>query len=630
MHVLVVVKKLGILLVWMAAGALLGAADFQAGLQAYQHGDFAAALREWKPLAEQGDAHAQYNLGLLYARGQGAPQDYAQAIQWYRKAAEQGVPAAQYNLGVMYANGQGVGTNPEEAKSWFLKAAGQGVTAAAGGLGRIYSEANGFHNPAEAEKWYRQAAGQGVASAAFQLGVMYDVGQGVTQSYTEALKWYRQAADAGYPAAMANLGILYYNGQGVKRDLVQAYAWLARAKEHGDPRAPELVPAAENKLSKSMLKKAQAEVGQWQPSQAAPGPPTNLFKPPPAATGGATTPGVSTTPATAPPARREVPAPGAAAVWTGIGRVIAIGDVHGDFEQFVNVLRSAALVDEYGNWVGGKTHMVQTGDVVDRGPDSRAVMDLLMKLEKQAAAAGGAVQCLIGNHEAMDIYGDLRFVSPGEYAAFADNGAEPESGHPPGFAEHRAAFAPDGVYGKWIRSHDAVIKIDRTLFLHAGLGAKYADWTVERINGEVRRELNDLNAMHGGIVTDAEGPLWFDGLAKGDEAQNQPLVDRLLHHFDVDRIVVGHTYADAAITPRFAGRVLMIDIGIPRSYDNIGKVGCLEIDNGKPYALHRGLRLDLPSDENGPDMLRYLRQAAALDPKPSPLAARIEKLQKQE
>src|SRR4051795_1066677 len=88
------------------------AADFKAGLDAYSRGDFAAALKEWQPIATAGDPQAQYNLGLLYARGQGVTQDYAQAAQWYEKAAVQGVPAAQYNLGVMYANGQGVAADP--------------------------------------------------------------------------------------------------------------------------------------------------------------------------------------------------------------------------------------------------------------------------------------------------------------------------------------------------------------------------------------------------------------------------------------------------------------------------------------------------------------------------------------
>jgi TPR repeat protein len=626
------------------------AADFQAGLDAYNKGDYAAALKEWRPLAEQGDANSQYNLGLLYARGQGVPQDYKQALAWYQKAAEQDVPAAEYNLGVMYANGQGVDANPAEAKKWFTKAAQKGVGEAVEGLAAIYGEGLGSsETPAELEKWYREAAAKGVASAAFNLGVMYDVGQGVQPNYAEALKWYQQAADAGYASAMTNIAILYYNGQGVKRDLVQAYVWFARAQKHGDPRADDMIGMAQEKLDKKKLQTAEAQVDQWRPT-GQPQPRTAtaevLFKAP-------KPPAAATAPAAASPAHPSPsPQPPSSSsstpdVWTGVSRIVAIGDVHGDYESFAEVLQSAGLIDGNGNWTGGKTHLVQTGDIVDRGPNARAVMDLLMRLQQQAAAAGGAVHCLLGNHEAMDVYGDLRYVSPAGFAAFAENSgadrtasdanrnaitaaATPSldqsqwnSGRPAGFAELRAAFGPEGKYGKWLRSENAVIKIDRTLFVHAGLGAKYADWSVDRINEEVRQELNDFTRLHGGIVTDAEGPLWFDGLAKGDEQRLEPLVDELLKRFDVDRIVIGHTYAQGAVTPRFGGKVVMIDVGIPRIYDNVAKIACLEIDNGQPYALHRGQKLKLPDDENGPDMLRYLKQAEPLDPKPSPLAARI-------
>ena len=195
---------------------------------------------------------------------------------------------------------------------------------------------------------------------------------------------------------------------------------------------------------------------------------------------------------------------------------------------------------------------------------------------------------------------------------------------PAGYAEQRAAFAPDGVYGRWIRSHEAIIKINRTLFVHGGLGRKYADWSLDRINDEVHQELNDFTRLHGGIVTDEEGPLWYRDMATGDEQHLAPLVDDLLKHFDVDRIVIGHSYAQAAITPRFGGKVVLIDIGLSRVYDNIGKLGCLEIDGDHAIAIHRGQKLELPKDENGPDMLRYLKEAAALDPQPSPLLKRIQ------
>src|SRR5689334_20768694 len=108
-----VVRKVSLFCLLFIAWVGLFAADFQAGLDAYNRGDYATALREWQPLADKGEAHSQYNLGLLYARALGVPRDYAKAAEWYRKAAEQGVPAAEYNLGVIYANGQGVQANAE-------------------------------------------------------------------------------------------------------------------------------------------------------------------------------------------------------------------------------------------------------------------------------------------------------------------------------------------------------------------------------------------------------------------------------------------------------------------------------------------------------------------------------------
>src|SRR5579864_4282595 len=127
-------------------------------------------------------------------------------------------------------------------------------------------------------------------------------------------------------------------------------------------------------------------------------------------------------------------------VWSGVERIVAVGDVHGDYDQLEAVLKTAGLIDAQGNWAGGKTHLVQTGDILDRGPDSRKCMDLLMRLEKQAEEAGGYVHALIGNHEAMNVYGDLRYTSPGEFAAFRDEEFEkkhpPDGTHPPGYAEH--------------------------------------------------------------------------------------------------------------------------------------------------------------------------------------------------
>ena len=102
-------------------------ADFQKGLDAVQRGDYTTALREWKPLAEQGVAFAQYNLGVMYANGQGVPQNYKTAVKWYRLAAEQGDADAQYNLGFMYHEGKGVIQDNVYAHIWWNIAASQGV-----------------------------------------------------------------------------------------------------------------------------------------------------------------------------------------------------------------------------------------------------------------------------------------------------------------------------------------------------------------------------------------------------------------------------------------------------------------------------------------------------------------------
>jgi TPR repeat protein len=639
-------RHLPVLLLLLLVSTVLRA-DFEAGLNAYNAGDYATALKEWQPLADQGAPHAQYNLGLMYARGQGVRQDFSKAADYYRKSAEQGIVEAEYNLGVLYSNGEGVPKDESEASKWFLKAAQQGDLNAANSLGNIYDEGPGaFQNFAEAEKWYRKAAEAGVANAQFNLGVMYDIGQGVKQDFTEALKWYQKAAEQGSPEALCNIAILYYNGEGVPVDRVQAHRYFLIAKELGEPRAANLIKLTTEKLNKKQIAEAVEQADAWR--QAHPAKP-------------ATEPTiVAKAPAPAPPAPSETPrnteppvAPPATtgSVWTNVARVVGVGDVHGDYEQLVAVLKSAGLIDDSANWIGGKTHLVQTGDILDRGGRSRDVMDLLMKLQKQAEAAGGYVHCLLGNHEAMNLYGDLRYVSPGEYGAFStpdsakirdeeykryigSTGAgatvtreEWDKQHPLGFFEHRAAFGPDGVYGKWLRSLNTVIRINNTLYVHAGISRKYASMSMDEINRRVRDELEHPEKLQGGIVTDQEGPFWYRGIAKGNEKELMVVVDTTLENNGAKREAIGHTYANAAITPRFDGKVIMLDIGLPRVYDNVSKVGCVLIEDGKLYVLHRGHKLELPKDENGPDMLRYLKEAAALDPPPSPLISRIEKLE---
>ena len=142
-------------------------ADFKAGENAYHRGDYATALHEWQLLAKQGDAVAQYHLGLLYSNGQGVLKDDAQARQWYEKAAVQGHVEAQVNLGMLFDYGRG---GPQDFKM--------------------------------AVRWYLRAANQGNELAQRKLGLLYERGDGVQQDYVQAYMWYKLGAASGVKAGI--------------------------------------------------------------------------------------------------------------------------------------------------------------------------------------------------------------------------------------------------------------------------------------------------------------------------------------------------------------------------------------------------------------------------------------------
>ena len=132
------------------------------GLTAIKRGDYATALKEFRPLAEQGNAEAQFNLGLMHISGAGVTQDYKKAMKWYRKAAEQGVADAQNGIGTMYENSKGVAQDYKEAVKWYRKAAEQGVSFAQGNLGRMYAMGRGvIKDYVQAHFWFNIAATNG-------------------------------------------------------------------------------------------------------------------------------------------------------------------------------------------------------------------------------------------------------------------------------------------------------------------------------------------------------------------------------------------------------------------------------------------------------------------------------------
>jgi TPR repeat protein len=181
------------------------AGPLEDGVAAGQRGDYAAAVRLLRPLAEQGNAIAQGLLGMSYATGGGVPQDYAQAAVWYRKAADQGYAPAQFNLGNMYYDGQGV-----------------------------------QQDYAQAVMWYRKAADQGLATPQYNLGLMYSKGQGVPQDYVQAHMWFNLAASRAVKVKQV--------AQAATRDLAV--------------KARDLVAA---KMTPSQIAEAQRMAREWVP-----------------------------------------------------------------------------------------------------------------------------------------------------------------------------------------------------------------------------------------------------------------------------------------------------------------------------------------------------------------------------
>jgi TPR repeat protein len=217
------------------ADELPGDKVFGNGVAAYQQGDYETALRVWRPLAEEGYANAQHNLGLMFENGEGIQEDFAEAAKWYRLAAEQDDAYAQLNLGKLYDNAKGVPLNHVEAVKWYRFAALQDYAPAQRNLGYAYHAGQGVaQDYAEAMKWYRKAADQGDAYAQNALGDMFFTGRGIKQDYVEAIRWFRRAAEQGFIAAQGNLGFVHSEGRGVPRDHTEAAKWIRLAAEQGD------------------------------------------------------------------------------------------------------------------------------------------------------------------------------------------------------------------------------------------------------------------------------------------------------------------------------------------------------------------------------------------------------------
>lgn len=338
--------------------------------------------------------------------------------------------------------------------------------------------------------------------------------------------------------------------------------------------------------------------------------------------------------------------------WDNVERIVAIGDIHGAYDNLIRILQNANLIDGKLRWIGGEAHLVQNGDIVDRGPNSRKAMDFLMKLEDKAEDAGGRVHVLIGNHETWNVVGILDLVSAKEYEAFVDRDsrkrrdrifdryyeqirreardrdedppgkrvarAEFDGDYPLGFVEHRQAFSSNGKYGKWIQAHNTAIKINGILFSHGDWSEAFSEMDIAEINRRVRQELRGELPVQEGITFDEASPLQYRGLAQTEltktaQESAQPLVDRILQNLDAKRMVVGHTLTGGVIESRFGGKHISIDVGMLELYRGGHRIA-LEIVNDEIRAIHDGGTIAIPESMYAESLAAYLGAVAEVDP----------------
>jgi hypothetical protein len=214
--------------------------------------------------------------------------------------------------------------------------------------------------------------------------------------------------------------------------------------------------------------------------------------------------------------------------WTSVPRIVAFGDVHGAYDELVVALRAASVIDDELNWSGADTHLVSLGDILDRGADSRAVMDLLMKLQTQAVKSHGRVHVVMGNHEAMNLTGDLRYVASGEFKAFADAASDKtraaaftdyleqalaanvaddspddpqliaeafDARYPHGYFGHRRQFEVDGHYGEWLVRRPLMVILNDNVFVHGGLPPLTAQRPFADINASFTSQIAEIMSL---------------------------------------------------------------------------------------------------------------------------------------
>jgi hypothetical protein len=267
-------------------------------------------------------------------------------------------------------------------------------------------------------------------------------------------------------------------------------------------------------------------------------------------------------------------------------RLVAIGDLHGDLRAARAALRAAGAIDDRDRWAGGDLVVVQTGDVLDRGDDEHAILDLIGRLETEAHLAGGAYIMLLGNHELMNAAGDFRYVTPAGTHDFDDMiaAAPPPSSTPDRVRGRLAALGAGGPYARRLAEHAIVAIVGDTLFSHAGVLGRWVT-RVDELNQSARCWMDGQAREPPAALTSSDSPVWTR--AAGEANVDCAAVRAALDALRVQRMVVGHTVQQHGITSACDGALWRIDVGLATYYG--GPIQVLEIVPG-PAKVITGTR----------------------------------------
>jgi hypothetical protein len=264
-----------------------------------------------------------------------------------------------------------------------------------------------------------------------------------------------------------------------------------------------------------------------------------------------------------------------------VPRLVAIGDLHSDIGATRAAFQLSGAIDGDGEWVGGDLTVVQLGDVIGRSDDEREVLDFILGIRAKAAARGGAVHVLVGNHEIMGGRVDFQAVGPNPFPAYVGMpGLDLEDprlqGLPPEERWRGAALMTGGPYARRLAELPTVLKVGDTVYVHGGVVPRWAEHGIGRINQEVsawlRGEAPEPEASRG--VDDGDTVMWTRQFSRDVTDDDCAALDRSLAILGARRMIVAHT-VQTTITPRCGDKVWAVDVGMSRAYG--GPIEVLEL-----------------------------------------------------